>query len=524
MKGDTLTLISQDSFTEEIPYYSPKRPWYQASLAQPKQQVWTVYLYRTGNVPGLDSTIVLQQKNQILGVIGIGFELKKISLQLQNQFQNREGDIFIANSKGEFIASNHPDEPIPTQVKGQDRAQLKQLNEATDPEIKRAVYALKARNISFNHLQQGQQFLEKDPETGKQYYISLMPSQHLDWVVGTVIPQSIYFDAIRRNEIRLFLIVSGFVLSIAIASIIVIDRMIAQPIEQIVEAIADVESGKIEGINLQEVSQQSNELGQLAQAFQMMAYQVYAREQALKKAEVELQVLNQDLEARIQKRTGELESSLAEKNTLLQEVHHRVKNNLQMIASMLKLQAASVQDPKILDTLKVSQSRVRVMALIHEKLYQSSDLSRINFAHYIEQLLKDLTLFYSTAEKKPNLQLQVDSLELGVELAIPCGLIINELVSNALKHAFPGDRPGVISIIFRLTASQEYSLNVADNGVGLPDNFDIQTSHSLGLQLVQALTRQLEGQLEFHRDHGSSIQILFPAGGEILRQHPTSVN
>ena len=204
-----------------------------------------------------------------------------------------------------------------------------------------------------------------------------------------------------------------------------------------------------------------------------------------------------------------IRASLKEKEVLLQEVHHRVKNNLYIISSLLKLQAKSVQDEKALEIFKDSQNRIRSIALIHEKLYHSPDLANINFADYVRSLTLDIARSYSLNSRFVQFHVHVIDVFLNVDVAIPCGLIINELVSNALKYAFSAEQQGNITVDLHRGQGKSYELVVSDNGVGLPDGFDFRQSHSLGLRLVCNLAEQLSGQIELDRSEGTCFKITF---------------
>ncbi len=206
----------------------------------------------------------------------------------------------------------------------------------------------------------------------------------------------------------------------------------------------------------------------------------------------------------------ELRNSLNEKEVLLKEIHHRVKNNLQVISSLLNLQSAQIKDPPTLQIFRDSQNRVRTMALIHEKLYQSSDLARIDFRAYVQSLGAYLMRSFAAEAHGINFRTQIEGLTLQIDQAIPCGLIINELVSNSLKYAFPQGRPGEVSICFTLAADHQFHLVVADNGVGIPESIDIENTTSLGLQLVSSLVEQLDGTLRLNQTAGTEFEIMFP--------------
>jgi two-component sensor histidine kinase len=205
-----------------------------------------------------------------------------------------------------------------------------------------------------------------------------------------------------------------------------------------------------------------------------------------------------------------LRESLHEKEVLLKEVHHRVKNNLQVVSSMLSLQSMNASDPAMIRQLQESQDRVRSMALIHEKLYRSGDLARINFEEYVRSLTAYLVRTYSRQGQRIELRLDVSDIPLGIDHAIPCGLIINELVSNALKYAFPADRAGTITVSIRQGGGR-YTLFVGDDGVGMPVQVDYRNHSSLGLQLVNTLVSQLEGNITMSTEKGTAFTIQFPA-------------
>ncbi|MBU7019050.1 MAG: PAS domain S-box protein [Theionarchaea archaeon] len=204
--------------------------------------------------------------------------------------------------------------------------------------------------------------------------------------------------------------------------------------------------------------------------------------------------------------------SLEEKEILLREIHHRVKNNLQVISSLLNLQSGYMRDRIYTDMLRESQNRIQSMALIHEKLYQSTDLANIDVRGYIQQLVCRLFDSYGIDAHKATYVLEVDNVSLGVDAAIPCGLIINELVSNCLKHAFPGDIRGEISIALHAREGN-IELTIADNGVGIPENLNFGNLNSLGLHLVTILVEdQLNGTIALTRGEGTEFRVQFREG------------
>lgn len=205
---------------------------------------------------------------------------------------------------------------------------------------------------------------------------------------------------------------------------------------------------------------------------------------------------------------NEVKRSLDEKELLLREIHHRVKNNMQIISSLLNLQRSYVKDAKADNILQESQGRVKSMALVHEKLYQTDDLARINVAEYIRSL--SMNLFHSyTVKQGINLTLDVGEVYFNIDTAVPLGLIINELVSNSLKYAFSDKDEGEIHISLKKTDdSGIYHLKVRDNGNGFPSNLDINNTNSLGLKLVNTLVNQLDGEMEMVQDNGTCFDII----------------
>ncbi len=207
----------------------------------------------------------------------------------------------------------------------------------------------------------------------------------------------------------------------------------------------------------------------------------------------------------------QVKASLREKESLLKEVHHRVKNNLQIITSLLNLQAETVQDPTTLKLLRESQNRVRSMALVHETLYRSGDLGWIDLGTYVDAICSYLSRAYGIDHYRIHIEVHVDHVSLDLDRAIPCGLIINELVSNALKYAFPENRSGRITVRLTSNSDQNYTLAVEDDGVGLPPDLDLGKIKSLGLQLVNDLVRQLSGSIVIEKAPGAGFFIRFTA-------------
>ena len=251
-----------------------------------------------------------------------------------------------------------------------------------------------------------------------------------------------------------------------------------------------------------------------------------------KQAEEQLLNLNQHLEELVRERTSELEKTnhilekeiferkkaedlikqqLHEKEILLKEIHHRVKNNMQSIISILNLQMTITKNEKLNEILKDSQSRINTMSLIHEKLYQTKNFSNIDFADYINNLFRYLFLSFAGPDQDVKFEIDVDPIPLEMDTSISLGLIANELVSNAFKYAFQGKSSSRIKVVLKKQPYDQLLFSVSDNGVGLPVNFNFRQSKSLGLQLVCLLTEQLRGTIDVNTsDKGTTFTLLFP--------------
>lgn len=222
-----------------------------------------------------------------------------------------------------------------------------------------------------------------------------------------------------------------------------------------------------------------------------------------------LRDMSKELERRVEDRTRALKAALKEKEVLLKEIHHRVKNNLQVISSMLNLQAMHITDDAVQSVFAESQGRVQSIALVHETLYESEDLSSVNFVDYIHTLVNTVIQAQSSPYRNVSTEVEAGDIRLAIGIAIPCGLIINELVTNSLKHAFTGRERGTIRVVLRRRAPERIELAVMDDGVGLPPDLDPRHVTSLGLDLVYTFAEQLGAQVSVKTRPGTQFQFLF---------------
>lgn len=270
----------------------------------------------------------------------------------------------------------------------------------------------------------------------------------------------------------------------------------------------------LEGLVLSRVSRLSEEVGTISRERDFGRRVSQAGKDELSRLSTDVNGMLGALQASLEKEESnrrQIEISLQEKEVLLKEVYHRVKNNLQIISSLLSLQADAISDPEVSILFDESRNRVRSMALIHEKLYQAGDLAHVNFGEYLDNLSNTLLRSYNNKRGQVALEVQADNVSLDLDRAVPCGLIVNELITNSLKYAFPGDRRGTISIRVHALEDNQLSLVVADDGIGIPADFDADEAESIGMQLVTGLTQQLQGIYELNRENGTRWTIIFKA-------------
>ncbi len=216
-------------------------------------------------------------------------------------------------------------------------------------------------------------------------------------------------------------------------------------------------------------------------------------------------------EKEIKRRVAEkkLKRSLDEKDVLLREVHHRVKNNMQIISSILKMQERLVDDNRLQIVLAESRNRIRSMALVHENLYQNENLANIQFPHYVKSLANNIARTYHTMQQKITFKYNIDDVFLPLDVGIPCGLIINELISNSFKHAFHKKESGLIYISLRKDRNKMFELTVADDGIGMDDSFDPLESRSLGMRIVHKLAQQIDAKITYDFSLGAKYNLTF---------------
>lgn len=256
---------------------------------------------------------------------------------------------------------------------------------------------------------------------------------------------------------------------------------------------------RLQELELQNYELERNSLILLLSAVAIIVLMVLLRYRSVKQFNQQLKTANQELRETL--------ISNEEKETLLKEIHHRVKNNLQIITSLIRLQSASIKDPKIAALFSDSQHRIKTMALVHEELYRTKNFTSVDVGEYLERLTRDLVDTYAI-RRNIDFSIKTDVKRLGVNTLIPMGLMVNEIITNALKHAFDGEE-GKISIAFCKAQSNEFDLHISDNGSGFPAGVDFENPETLGLELINTLTDQLDGTVRYYNDGGAHYAIHF---------------
>jgi two-component sensor histidine kinase len=463
--------------------------------------------------------LILSMPTHHGGVLAILLDLDLLRSVVGNIHFGQSGKVYIINGRGEIIA--HTD----------NRVQSLHSNLTSNPEFV-PIY----QDPEHEHFTQGLDF------DGVEVVRAAAPVNHAGWIIITELPLAEAYAYSRYTALSLTTAIIALIILLTSIIIFLINRWVLKPVTSLRDGALRIGRGEL---NYRIADPLADEIGQVMVAFNDMAENMQARNNQLaeqaeilsgevqqrQKAQAELMIIQAGLEQRVQDRTRELEhanrqlsievqerthqeqviqTQLNEKAVLLKEIHHRVKNNLQIVSSLLNLQSAKVSDPTTLASLRDSQYRIHSMAMIHEQLYQFEDLANVKFGAYIRNLTNYLSRSYLGDTRRISIRIECDEINLDMDRAVPCGLIVNELVSNAFKYAYPDRQSGEICVGLHEIQPEMIELTVADDGAGLPDGIDFHRSTSLGLRLVNNLTRQLEGRISFDGQSGTKVTIRFP--------------
>ena len=508
-QGNRLRAIPDPTynFQEEV--------WYSETI-RAKRPLWSeIYVWQGNDVSNVvaiaASQPIYNQKRQVIGVVGIDLILSDISKFLRQLQIGSGGKILILERNGLLVASAGSE---PTFKVVQGIPERLSIFQSSDPLIAGTASYLQARFGNLKQIGQAEQFqfALKD----QQVFVEVMPWQDpwgLDWLVLVIMPESDFMEQIHANT-RTTVLLCLLALMVAIMLGLATSRWITQPLMGLSQASQEIAQGNY---GQQVEVQNFRELRILATVFNQMSQQLQTSHQQLaeysRSLEAKVRERTQDLEWEIQERLkieAQITNSLKEKTALLQEVHHRVKNNLQVISSLLRLQSQRVNDPQVKTTLEDSQNRVMAMALVHQNLYQSDDFAQVNLAVYIHSLAAHLFSVFAIERSRIDLQIMVDQqVAIPLDKAVPCGLILNELITNALKHGFQwGRRSGKI-IVSISTSPSCLTLQVSNDGEPLPQDFNPESSRSMGLKLVKVLVEQLFATFKAEQEKNTIFILTF---------------
>ena len=350
----------------------------------------------------------------------------------------------------------------------------------------------------------------------------MIESEHLGHIIINFSLDEMKHRTDEYIGIILIVVVACFIVVIGVTN--QLQKVITTPILHLAEIVGLVSQTKDYTLRAERLSR--DETGFLVDQFNEMLLEINERDYELAQAKSQLEQRVEERTAQLaqskadlEKRYQELEladnkikASLREKEVMLKEIHHRVKNNLQVISSLLSLQSNHIDDPYALTMFKESQNRVRSMALVHQKLYQSVDLSNIDFGDYINGLTTELYRSYAIDPLDIQFRLMSEKIQLPIDLAVPCGLVVNELISNILKHAFPAGfkEEKQIEISIQPYENDGMEVKISDNGIGMPEDFHYKKTDSLGFKLVYILVEdQLRGTIDWTSDNGTTFTIRF---------------
>lgn len=466
--------------------YDPRqRPWYRAARAADGPTWSAPYTLYSNAEPAVAATMPVYVNGKITAVCSATLTLGTVSRYLADMKESRNGFMYVADAEGRLIA-------ISTAALTDLEGNRALAASHPDPRIASAAKAASAALLRDNPVDPGRFSFKID---GRQYLgraVPFTPGSNLDWTIVLAVTEDSYSQKLLAADFRNFILLAMFLgISFFVGWVVV--GYITKPIRSMVDCVDMLIPGKPIPQELKKFSSRDNELGRLSRSFVAM-------------------------KQRLDESFGALESSLSEKDVLLKEVHHRVKNNLQIVSSILSIQSGTLDDENARTAFEECQDRIQAMALVHEEVYRTGSFIELGMYAYLNQICETLGYGRNRGACITTIDVQADELAvLSLDKAIPCGLVVNELVTNALKHAFAGRELGTVTVTFN-RLGDTWRLSVTDNGIGrkTPANHEavaVSTGKGIGEQLVVGLVAQLSGTLRYETPPGggTTVKIEFPA-------------
>jgi len=483
-------VLSDGSFGEpnlQAAGYDPReRPWYRAAIAE-NGPTWSApYTLYSNAEPVVAATMPMYVNGRLAGVCSATITLGTLSRYLADMKESENGFMYVADAEGRLIA-------ISTAALTDMDGKRALAASHSDPRVASAARAASAALLRDSPVDPGKFVFRVD---GRQYLgraVSFKPGSNLDWTIVLAVTENSYSQKLLAADFRNFILLAVF-LGISFLAGWFVVGYITKPIRSMADCVDILLPGKPIPAELNIFSTRDNELGRLSRSFVAM-------------------------KQRLDDSFGALESSLSEKDILLKEVHHRVKNNLQIVSSILSIQSSTLDDDNARTAFEECQDRIQAMALVHEEVYRTGSFIELGMYAYLNQICETLGWGRNRGACSTTIDVQADELAaLSLDKAIPCGLIVNELVTNALKHAFTGRELGTITVAF-IRHGDTWHLSVADDGVGRKastrshDAVAVSTGKGIGEQLVVGLVAQLSGTLRYETPPGGGtlVKIEFPA-------------
>ena len=472
-------------------YFQGDEQWWNESFSNGKGRTFLDYRGFDKSVGTLILGVVVpvMDGSEVIGIIKVNYKIKEILDIISIASPGKTFESFLLNSQGDMIAyrGSFPKR----EISANERDLINKTKSGWEKDFHDGRDTIHAFSLVNSEI------FTRIPSPGARKGISGEKWDPSIWYVFLEINRDEAFSSIRSIS-NMMILIGCLIAAAVIVIAIFISKAISGPIEALTKSVLRVGQGK----GWQEVKiQSSDEIGVLSGAFNDMISELIS-------TSVSRDRLIKEVKHR-EEAEKQIKVSLKEKDILLKEVHHRVKNNLQVVSSILNLQSAHIEDKKLKGIFQESQDRIRSMALVHDQLYQTKDISNISFPKYLRTLVGNIFASYTLSPSQVDLKIDVKDINFDIDTSIVLGIIVNELCTNALKHAFPDGRKGELKIDFKRSDNENYLLTVSDNGAGLSEDLDMDKTNSMGFLLIKSMLKQLDGKLEIDRSSGTSFRITF---------------